>query len=395
MGRLSEKPAFYGPFRCGSAWLEAAGARRGSSMSLAPGSRDPCIRAALRQLLAAAFSLGSALAANGCESVSRDEVLPQGVEAPATDIAQRHPALAADVRVGGIGGREGAGSETSATGASATAREGLRTLEWAFERGPFGPTQVTVVIPGAPPAERFPVLVTFHGRGESVKGSRQGARAWLDDYALARAIARLSEPPLSSEDFEQFITLQRLSRINRELGERPYAGLIVVCPFLPDVLKGARAFEEAEPLAAFVVDELLPRVYAKTPAIGTAAATGVDGVSLGGRAALLVGLSRPAAFGSVGALQAALDPKELSRFAELAARASRDNPRLVLRLLTSDEDYFLRENERLSALLAARGVAHQLTRVPGTHSYRFNRGAGGIEMLLFHDRVLRGSPPLP
>jgi hypothetical protein len=35
-----------------------------------------------------------------------------------------------------------------------------------------------------------------------------------------------------------------------------------------------------------------------------------------------------------------------------------------------------------------------LTRAVGTHSYRFNRGPGGLEMLLFHDRALRGLAPL-
>jgi enterochelin esterase-like enzyme len=163
---------------------------------------------------------------------------------------------------------------------------------------------------------------------------------------------------------------------------------------LPDVLKGARAFDEAGPLADFVVDVLLPRVYARTPALGTPAATGIDGVSLGGRASLLVGLTRPLAFGSVGALQAALDPKELARFSQLAARAAAQNPALRLRLLTSDEDYFRKENQRLSLLLDRAGVAHELVRVPGTHSYKFNRGPGSLEMLLFHDRTLRGEQPL-
>ena len=165
--------------------------------------------------------------------------------------------------------------------------------------------------------------------------------------------------------------------------ERPYSGLIVVCPFLPDVLKGSSAFKQAEPLARFIVDVLLPRVYAKTPALAVPASTGIDGVSLGGRAALLVGLSRPGAFGAVGALQAAIDEKDLERWSEM-----------VLRLLTSDEDYVLRVNEQLSSALVGKAVPHQLLRVVGTHSYRFNRGPGSFEMLIFHDRVLRGLPPL-
>src|SRR5690606_42085203 len=114
------------------------------------------------------------------------------------------------------------------------------------------------------------------------------------------------------------------------------------------------------------------------------------GVSLGGRGALLVGFSRPSAFGAVGALQAALDGSEVARFSELGARALAQNPSLSLRLVTSDDDHFRRVNERLASALRERGVQHRLLRVVGTHSYRFNRGPGGIEMLLFHDRVLRG-----
>jgi hypothetical protein len=38
-------------------------------------------------------------------------------------------------------------------------------------------------------------------------------------------------------------------------------------------------------------------------------------------------------------------------------------------------------------------VTHTFDTVLGTHSYRFNRGPGAYEMLLYHDRVLRGLPP--
>jgi hypothetical protein len=253
---------------------------------------------------------------------------------------------------------------------------------------------VVISIPKSDGAARFPVLVALHGRGESRKGRRRGARGWLDDYQLGRAISRLAAPPLLESDFEQFVTSDRLARLNQGLAEHPYAGLIIVCPFLPDVLKGESAFKQTAPLARFIVDVLLPRVYAETPALGTAASTGIDGVSLGGRAALLVGLTRPLAFGSVAGLQAAMDAKELERIADLGARALGQNPRLVLRLLTSDEDHFQDVNEQLSAMLGGRSVRHELTRVVGTHSYRFNRGPGSLEMLIFHDRVLRGWPSI-
>jgi enterochelin esterase-like enzyme len=251
-----------------------------------------------------------------------------------------------------------------------------------------------ISIPEGNPGQRYPVLIALHGRGESLKGSRRGARGWLDDYLLTRALERVQRPPLLASDFEGFVTEDRLRLLNAGLTEHPYAGLIVVCPFLPDVFKGERAFAQTEPLARFLVDVLLPRVYAKTPALGSPASTGIDGVSLGGRAAWFVGLNRPLAFASVAGLQAALDATELGRISEWAVQAKAQNPELVLRLLTSDDDHFLAVNQQLSAVLTRKGVAHELTRVVGTHSYRFNRGPGALEMLLFHDRVLRGRRPL-
>ena len=279
-------------------------------------------------------------------------------------------------------------SEGDVAGVGAKRRE----LTWTFDDGAFGPTDVVLSIPSSADASaRFPVLIALHGRGESLKGSRRGARGWIDDYDLGRALGRLAAPPLRRGDFQGYVSRERLRRLNRSLAAQPYAGLIVVCPYLPDVLRRENAFKEAERLASFIVDVLLPRVYEKTPAIGTPASTGIDGVSLGGRASLIVGFTRPRAFGAVGALQAAIDASEIERFAALGERALSENPALSLRLLTSDKDHFLRVNERLSATLRERGVQHGYSRVQGTHGYRFNRGPGGIEMLLFHDRALRGA----
>lgn len=281
------------------------------------------------------------------------------------------------------------------TGASSQAPRGPRELTWRFTQAPFGETDVVISVPPVRDGKtRFPVLVAFHGRGESLKGSREGARGWLDDYQLGRATTRLGAPPLTRDDFEGYVSPERLSTINAALERDPYQGLIVVCPFLPDVLKGDEAFATAPALASFVVDALLPRVFTKLPAMGQPSATGIDGVSLGARAALLIGLSRPEAFGSVAGLQPAVDRGEVARFVELARTARLHNPGLALRLLTSDEDYFLAVTKKLSSALTTEGIGHDFTSVKGTHSYRFNRGPGAYEMLLFHDRVLRGKAPL-
>jgi enterochelin esterase-like enzyme len=268
----------------------------------------------------------------------------------------------------------------------------LREVTWHFDSTPFGASEVVVAIPtdGAPDA-RWPVLVAFHGRGESLRGAKRGARGWIDDYYLPATTRRLAAPPLTANDMLGMVTGEHLAELNAGLSATPYRGLIVVCPFLPDVLRGGRGEADGKQLARFIVEDVLPRVYRETPAIGTPPTTGVDGVSLGGRAALFVGLERPEAFGAIGALQPALDNDEAVRFSELAQDARTKNPTLALRLLTSDEDYFLEPTSELSKALIARNVVHRLDVVSGTHSYEFNRGPGGYEMLLFHDRALRSA----
>jgi len=135
---------------------------------------------------------------------------------------------------------------------------------------------------------------------------------------------------------------------------------------------------------------LLRKLRTDTPAIATPEATGIDGVSLGGRCAIAVGLHRPEEFGAVAGIQAAFDAENTSDFVTRAERALTKNPRLKLRLLTSTEDYYLPVMRRFHAALDRKKVRHDFLVVPGPHDYAFNKGPGGIEMLVFHDRVLRG-----
>jgi enterochelin esterase-like enzyme len=250
--------------------------------------------------------------------------------------------------------------------------------------------RVVVLLPARRAGERFPVLVTMHGRGEALKGPDRGARGWIDDYRLPRAIKRLGNPPLKREDFLSFVESDRLTRINAGLEREPYQGLIVVCPYTPDMLPGDDPFPLAPPLARFIVEELLPRVNRETPAIGSVESTGIDGVSLGGRAAVSVGLLKPEAFGAISALQAALDAHNAADISARLRAARAKNPKLKFRLLTSNGDFYLRPLQAISKALRADNLEHDFLVVPGPHDYDFNRGPGAFEMLLFHDRVLRG-----
>ncbi|HEY2410277.1 MAG TPA: esterase [Polyangiaceae bacterium] len=267
-------------------------------------------------------------------------------------------------------------------------------ITWDYPQTELGPMRVVVLVPERAASERFPVLVAMHGRGEALKGPEAGARGWVDDYLLPHAVERLHRPPLSLDDFRGFADDARLERINKSLAERPYQGLIVVCPYTPDILPADEPLAKAEGLARFVVDQVLPRAYRETPAIGTPATTGVDGVSLGGRAALGIGLLRPKAFAVVASMQAALRVDNSEDVLKRAREAKNQKPDLYVRLLTSDDDYFLKANHAVFDGLIAAGIRSEFLQIPGPHDYEFNRGPGSYEMLLFHDRVLRGQLPL-
>jgi iron(III)-salmochelin esterase len=263
---------------------------------------------------------------------------------------------------------------------------------WVFENTQLGRMVAVVLLPEREPTERLPVLLAFHGRGEALKGPDRGARGWIDDYALKRAIRRLSAPPLTSADFESFVSRERLERLNTSLAARPYRGMFVVCPYTPDVLGGEEPFAKAPPLAEFVDKTLLPKIRRDVPVLD--GAIGIDGVSLGGRAAFGVGLLAPRSFRAIAGLQAAFDVNDAGEIAERAKRAHAENPQLVFRLLTSTGDYFREADTAIARALQSRGLPAELVLVEGPHDYAFNRGPGALEMLIFHDRALRGEAAL-
>lgn len=251
----------------------------------------------------------------------------------------------------------------------------------------FAQTAAVIVPTWGAEGTRFPVVVALHGRGEALKGPDRGAFGWPRDYALTRAIERIASPPVTGEDLEGFVDDARLGQLNADLAARPFGGLIVACPYVPDF--DLRTFRDVRAYGRWLIDVLLPRVRSETPAIVSLEATGIDGVSLGGATALRVGLSFPEAFGAVGGLQPAVFEDQALEWVDLARAARKKRPKLALRLLTSHDDYYNGPITRLSQAWRAAGVAHDFGDVPGPHDYAFNRGPGSYELLAWHDRALR------
>jgi len=260
----------------------------------------------------------------------------------------------------------------------------------AFEPTPEDPDPQRALLLAPEGAAELPVLVALHGRGEAVRGVEVGARGWRDDYHLDAILRRLGAPPLQAADLRDMVQPERLASLNRSLERHPFRGLALATPFTPDLRD--RTVEGARPFARFIVERLLARVRAETQNPLRREATGIDGVSLGGRLALLVGLSHPEVFGAVGALQPAIRREEVDLFAGLAQQAIARHP-LSLRLVSSELDPFLPAVRALGDRLRQGGIAHELLVTPGPHDYAWNRGVGGTEMVLWHERVQRGLPP--
>jgi hypothetical protein len=281
-------------------------------------------------------------------------------------------------------------SERASGGApspTSIASKNVRVLEWDLGAQSWGQARAAVVVPtwGGEGA-RFPVLVALHGRGEAVKAPADGCMGWPRDYAMVRAIDRMRAPPLGDADYESLADPARMSATNAALAARPFGGLIVACPWLPDVHPASTG--DIAVYARFLLDTLLPRVRKETPALATPEATGLDGVSLGGVVALRIGLTCPDAFAAVGGIQPAIDDGQNAEWTALAQAARARRSAMKLRLLTSHEDYFHDAIVGVSRAWTAAGVAHDFADVPGPHDYVFNRGPGSIELLFWHDRAL-------
>jgi len=248
-----------------------------------------------------------------------------------------------------------------------------------------------VLVPrGLPEGKRAPVLVLLHGLGES-SSDEPGVHAWVDRYGLLTSHARLSHPPVAMQNGRGDLTPERAHAIDDELHARPFDGKVVfVCPFAPNMSRFPDPMRTLDRFASFVCDVLLPKVHGETPADASAARTGIDGCSLGGHVALELFLHKPEVFGVWGGVQAALREASAPRWADRIAEALRAAGPRRLHVETSRGDPFRAANAALSRELEKRHVPHDFAVLPGPHDQPWLREVGTLEMLLWHDRALRG-----
>jgi enterochelin esterase-like enzyme len=256
------------------------------------------------------------------------------------------------------------------------------------------PTRVVVTYPrradgrAYPPNERYPVVVALHGRGEALKPRDRGALGWYIDYRLPDAFGALMGGRLTPASYRMLVRQEHLAMVNAALRERPFRGVMVVTPYVPDLSGLPPTAPEMRAYADWVAGAMLDKVREELPgAARTREGTGIDGVSLGGWVSLVIGFGHPERFGAVGAIQPAIRGQE-ALVARLATRARATAGAQRVDLLTSEGDPYRAPTEQLSTLLRRARVSHRMRVLPGPHDYVFNQGPGAIEMLRFFDEAL-------
>ncbi len=264
----------------------------------------------------------------------------------------------------------------------------LALHDWALPGdAKLGRRAVVLVPTHLKKGERVPLLIALHGLAETVD-EEMGAYAWVKRYGIGDGYAHARAPEtISLAGLNKMVTELRVAELRAELGKQPFAGMVIACPYTPNIWKAAPTPDLVlDAYTPWLFDVLLPRLRAETPVNDKVA---VDGVSLGGYASLGVGVRKLDSIHSLGCVQAAVSTADADKWAERIAKAFASHGQKPLHLLTSTTDAFRQPVEALSASLKKRSVPHTFRLAIGPHDQPFLRGPGSLEMLLFHDRALR------
>jgi poly(3-hydroxybutyrate) depolymerase len=271
----------------------------------------------------------------------------------------------------------------SEAGAAAMA-PGQARIEDIEISGSAGATRrVRLVLPEGVSADRL--LILLHGRGEA-NSERLALRAWSHLYGLLDAEQRLRHPPVSALLDRPRIGAERLRRVNGELDQRPYRGMVIACPITPNPADHAARAAMFDAYSEWLHEHLVPTL---TKRLGTSKLrVGLDGCSMGGYVALEMLMRAPTRYHSFGTVQAAIGAWRAPGYAAGLTRALSAKTAPKIHLQTSTHDPFLAASEALSRALTGAGYANELDVIPGGHDQLWLRQIGTLEMLHWHDRNL-------
>lgn len=277
--------------------------------------------------------------------------------------------------------------------AAAEASRPWRSFELAVPTDARGARRALVVLPSdAVDKAPLPLLVLLHGLGET-NDEHAGTHAWLERYGLARAWEQLHGQALPRPQ-PSLLSEPEYEARGRCLSRRPFAGLCVVCPYLPPPRLTQASDPKFERYASWLSDALLPAVRDRVPeASRDREQTGIAGVSLGGLVALHAGLAGAQHYATVGSVQGAFGVDQATNLARRLAASFR-GPGRAIYVATSAFDPYRAANQLLARRLAAEGVQSELCLRNGPHSQTWLREVGSVDLLLWHDRALRSAPSL-
>jgi pimeloyl-ACP methyl ester carboxylesterase len=267
----------------------------------------------------------------------------------------------------------------------ATRPSDLEVIDWTFSKTTPFIHRASVLIPTHLRAgEKVRTLVLLHGLGEAIEGPTAGVFAWIDRYGAGTSYARLRKPPIASVEKGGYMTSARAEEITTELAKKPFPGLVIVCPYLANVW-AIKVVPALDALAKFITGDLLAKVESDIDCADTsAAATAIDGCSLGGFAALEVFRREPARFGALGMIQPAITNDNAPVYASMIAEAHTAGTLKATHIESSSGDPYLEPSKILAAQLKTKGVPATLRVPPGPHDQSFLRDAGTLESLHWH-----------
>ena len=261
--------------------------------------------------------------------------------------------------------------------------EDLRNLQ--LVDGTEGGRRFVLLLPRyLEPGRKLPLAVLLHGLGET-GNERLGAYAWLEKYGLGSAWQRLKRAPIGRTSTRGEWTDARLAEVNAGLLARPFRGMALVCPFMPNP-SGA---VDLEAYARWLEQSLLPRIRKEAPISADPAQTYLCGVSLGGYVSLEMLARLPHLFGAWAGVQTAIGTFAATGYAEKIASGWKGIAHPMM-LLTSTQDHWKASSEALAAAFQAKNLATTYRVVPGPHDQPWLREAGTIETLLWLDRIRYG-----
>lgn len=234
---------------------------------------------------------------------------------------------------------------------------------------------------------RLPLLLLLHGLGETTS-PELGIHAWSERYGLLEAYRRLRNPPVErTVAGTRYLSRDRATAIDRSLATQPFEPMVIVCPYMPRLRRGAGP-GPIDAYADWIETTLLPAVRARTRATASARGMALAGCSLGGFVGLEMLLLKPKLFGSLAGVQSAIQTAAAARYAMELKRAPEPEGGRRILIETSTKDPYRHANQAFSAELRRLGVPHDFLEPPGPHTQPWLRDVGTLEMLLWADRAL-------